>query len=225
MESYPRDHLSHTNAHYLDKQNSRWLCDVDVVKERTRSRMDGSTVVVQPTIFHLARVSVLHGTSGPLDGVPFIDDYVASPEPIQDLLTRFSGINPGDLDPSVSTHFVTSLKNVYLKLRFLIDAGVCFVGHGLKKDFRIINIYVPPEQIIDTVDLFHLENKRKLKLSFLAEHVLNYRIQQDTHDSIEDARTALYLYREYLHLKESGQLPYVLEHLYEIGRASNWGRN
>ena len=42
---------------------------------------------------------------------------------------------------------LTSSKKAYLKLRFLVDAGCTFVGHGLIKDFHMINITVPPEQV------------------------------------------------------------------------------
>lgn len=42
----------------------------------------------------LARVSVLRG-QGPHAGTAFIDDYVASVEPVVDYLTRWSGIRPG----------------------------------------------------------------------------------------------------------------------------------
>lgn len=45
----------------------------------------------------LARVSVLRG-SGPHAGSAFIDDYVASVEPVVDYLTRWSGIRPGRRD-------------------------------------------------------------------------------------------------------------------------------
>ena len=54
----------------------------------------------------------------------------------------------GDLDPAASPHHLTTLKRAYLKLRFLVDAGCVFVGHGLKKDFRMLNIVVPPAQVL-----------------------------------------------------------------------------
>ena len=49
----------------------------------------------------------------------------------------------------------------------------------------------------DTSDLFRLEGRRKLSLRFLAMHLLQMKIQTDTHDSIEDARAALALYDKY----------------------------
>lgn len=60
-------------------------------------------------------------------------------------------------------------------------------------------------------------------LSFLWQPDLN--IQGETHDSIEDARTALQLYRKYLELSRGGgmdEVRKVLKGLYEKGRQLDW---
>lgn len=194
---------------------------VSLGAEETELRSDGTRVVVNPAHFSLARVSVVRG-DGPKAGIPLIDDYIVTPEPITDYLTKFSGIERGDLDPAVSTKPLTTLKAVYLKLRYLVDHHVKLVGHGLAKDFRIINIIVPPSQVIDTVELFNIKRQRKISLKFLASYLLNIDIQSKTHNSIEDACTALALSRVYTKLVDTGQFDQTLQKIYQVGRNANW---
>lgn len=121
-----------------------------------------------------------------------------------------------------------------------MDRGCIFIGHGLSKDFRIIStfrydlclsylltnnlsyipdIFVPPEHVIDTVDLYFLHaRQRRLSLRFLSWFILGEKIQQDTHDSIEDARCALMLYKAYHEFEGDGVFDQKLEELYREGR-------
>lgn len=112
---------------------------VALQQEETEIRSDGTKSLIRPSTLTLARVSVLRGDSGEKEGVPFIDDYIATSEPIVDYLTEFSGIVAGDLDCMQSKHTLVPLKVAYKKLRLLVDLGCIFIGHGLNKDFRIIS--------------------------------------------------------------------------------------
>ncbi|KAF9265751.1 hypothetical protein L218DRAFT_859665 [Marasmius fiardii PR-910] len=191
---------------------------VQMQQEDIEFKSDGTKKVIRPARLSLARVSVLRG-DGPSQGLPFIDDHIHTSEAIVDYLTEFSGIQFGDLDPVQSPYTLTPLKVVYKKLRLLVDRGCIFVGHGLSKDFRIINIFIPPERVIDTVDLYFLKaRQRRLSLRFLVWFVLDEHIQTDTHDSIEDARSALNLYHAYQEFETQGVFDQKLEELYKEGR-------
>lgn len=61
--------------------------------------------------------------------------------------------------------------------------------------------------------------------TFLFLRLPDLNIQGETHDSIEDARTALQLYRKYLDLSCGGgsdEVRKVLKGLYEKGRQLDW---
>lgn len=183
---------------------------------------DGERETIRPIVYALARVSVIRG-SGEDEGLPFIDDYVASKEPIVDYLTSYSGIVQGDLDPRLSKHNLVPLKVAYKKLWTLLNLGCKFLGHGLKQDFRVTNIHVPKSQVIDTIDFFFVKARlRKLSLAFLAWYLLKEDIQLETHDSIEDARTALKLYRKYQEFSDAGILETILMDIYRTGREMNY---
>jgi len=219
--------LSHTTE--APRQGTPVAIDAEFValsKAEIDIKADGSRETVRPSRLGLARVSVLRG-GGPDQGLPFIDDYIANSEPVVDYLTAYSGINPGDLDRSVSKHNLVSLKVAYKKLWLLLNLGVVFVGHGLPKDFRTINIIVPKAQVVDTVDLFsrRLISQRRLSLRFLAWYLLKEDIQSEGekgHDSVEDARTALKLWRKYEEFVDAGILESMLEEIFDKGRETNF---
>ena len=62
------------------------------------------------------------------------------------------------------------------------------------------------KQIRDTVELWRLPNQRKISLRFLAAYLLKADIQDEIHDSIEDAKTALLLYLHYELVRAKGEL-------------------
>ncbi|KAK7414478.1 poly(A)-specific ribonuclease [Neonectria punicea] len=183
---------------------------------------DGERETIRPIVYALARASVVRG-QGEDEGTPFIDDYIAIREPIVDYLTSYSGITEQDLDPRVSKHSLLPLKMAYKKIWILLNLGCKFLGHGLKQDFRVMNIHVPKSQVIDTIDLFFLKSRlRKLSLAFLAWYLLKEDIQMETHDSIEDSRTALKLYRKFLEFQDAGILETMLQDIYRGGREVNF---
>ncbi|KAH6894338.1 ubiquitin carboxyl-terminal hydrolase-domain-containing protein [Thelonectria olida] len=183
---------------------------------------DGERETIRPIVYALARASVVRG-QGENEGTPFIDDYISIREPIVDYLTSYSGITEQDLDPRVSKHSLLPLKLVYKKMWVLLNLGCKFLGHGLKQDFRVLNIHIPKAQIIDTINLFFLQSRlRKLSLAFLAWYLLKEDIQMETHDSIEDSRTALKLYRKYLEFEDAGILEAMLQDIYRAGRDVNF---
>jgi len=197
---------------------------VSVQHEESILTSTGSKVTLTEGRHALARVSVVHCRSDTV----LIDDYVLPQEPVVDYLTRFSGINPGDLDPSSSSSHnnshraLVTMRTAYLKLRVLVDRGCIFVGHGLDKDFRMLNMFVPPSQIIDTVMIFRQEKSRMISLRFLANYLLGRDMQQDTHDSIEDAKMAYQIYLEATRLKREGLFHQVLRDIYDFGRKTEW---
>ncbi|KAI1347977.1 PAB-dependent poly(A)-specific ribonuclease subunit PAN2 [Xylaria sp. FL0043] len=198
---------------------------VKIAQPEVEVHSDGNSKIIRPTVHALARTSIIRG-SGMDEGVPFIDDYIFINEKVVDYLTSYSGITPEDLDKTIAAergHNLVPLKIAYKKIWILLNLGCKFLGHGLKQDFRVINIYVPKAQVIDTSDLFFIKTRlRKLSLQFLAYTVLKEDIQQHTHDSIEDARTALRLYRKYQEYAEAGILETMLQEIYAKGQATQF---
>lgn len=99
------------------------------------------------------------------------------------------------------------------------------MGHGLASDFRVLNLYVPKEQVIDTVELFKLPDGRNLSLRYLAWFFLegeDKHVQTGNHDSIVDARTALHLWRKSEELKQSNSFHDQLQEAYDYGHRTKY---
>jgi len=58
-----------------------------------------------------------------------------------------SPLKTEDLDPTTSRRNLHHMRTVYLRLRWLADAGCVFLGHGLDNDFRMCNLTLPPAQV------------------------------------------------------------------------------
>jgi PAB-dependent poly(A)-specific ribonuclease subunit 2 len=191
---------------------------VSVQEEESVVGDSGNKIILRETRHALARVSVIDCRTRKI----IIDDHVLPKEPVVDYLTRFSGILPGDLDPKTSPHHLVTARTAYLKLRFLMERGCIFLGHGLQTDFLTVNLYVPPCQIIDTVELYHKDRTRYVSLRFLANFVLRRDMQQDVHDSVEDAMAAYELYLRATELMSDGRFETFLNELYDYGQRTDW---
>jgi PAB-dependent poly(A)-specific ribonuclease subunit 2 len=136
---------------------------------------------------------------------------------VVDCLTRFSGILPCDLDPKSSTRHLVPRRRLYLKLRS-IERGCIFLGHSLSTDFLTASLYVPPHQIIDTVELYHKDRHRFISLRFLANYVLGRDTQQEVHDNMKDSLTSYELFQRAKERSANG----TLDELYESGLRVGW---
>lgn len=191
---------------------------VSVQEEESLLTDSGSKVTIRDTRHALARISVIDCRTRE----PIFDDHVLPREPVVDYLTRFSGIVPKDLNPKQSPHHLIGTRAAYLKLRFLLERGCIFVGHGLQQDFWTVGLAVPANQIIDTVAIYHKPAQRYVSLRFLTNFVLHRDMQQDIHDSVEDAMAAFELYAKVVELKKRGEFEKLLNDLYEFGQKTDW---
>lgn len=191
---------------------------VSVQAEEALLNESGQKVSVRETRHALARISIVDCSTGNI----LVDDHVLPREPVVDYLTRFSGIVHGDLDPKKSPHHLTSTRSAYLKLRYLMERGCIWVGHGLSQDFLTANLYVPPTNVIDTVELYHLPQLRHISLRYLANYVLKRDMQEEVHDSVQDAKAAFELYQRALEMNLGGTFDKFLNQLYDVGQRNDW---
>lgn len=134
----------------------------------------------------LARISIVN-----FHGQVIMDKYVRPAERIVDYRTEFSGIRPHHMREAVK------LREVQEEVCELIN-GKILVGHSLINDFKVLMINHPRRLVRDTAKYRPFRSLSKGKtpgLKRLAQEVLGLTIQQGEHDSVDDARVAMLLYR------------------------------
>lgn len=139
----------------------------------------------------LARVTMVD-----YDGRVIFDQHVRPSERITDFRTWVSGVKAKHLKEAIP------LKECIQKVGEIVR-GKVLVGHALQNDLQVLMLQHPVTMIRDTARYraymkAHGREGGKLrprKLKDLASEVLGLEIQGGKHDSGEDARAAMLLYR------------------------------
>uniref|UniRef100_A0A0K0DY12 RNA exonuclease 4 n=1 Tax=Strongyloides stercoralis TaxID=6248 RepID=A0A0K0DY12_STRER len=136
----------------------------------------------------LARVSIVSDKKKII-----YDKYVKVSEPIVDYRTYISGITPKDLE-SGEDYFI--VRN---EVKFILE-GRIIVGHDLRSDLKALKMsHYPSSYIRDTArfpgfDKYKYTSERAISLKNLMKRIFHIDIQRGSHDSVEDAKSAMRLY-------------------------------
>eukprot|EP01123_Difflugia_compressa_P007039 TRINITY_DN19504_c0_g1_i1.p1 TRINITY_DN19504_c0_g1~~TRINITY_DN19504_c0_g1_i1.p1 ORF type:complete len:332 (+),score=46.13 TRINITY_DN19504_c0_g1_i1:77-997(+) len=159
----------------------------------------------------LTRVSIVNQ-----DEEVLYDQFVKPSNPIINYLTRFSGITEDTLADVNHT-----LKDVQNDLKQFITTNTIIIGHSLENDFIALKMF--HDKVVDTSLLYPRETSNsKNSLRFLAAHHLNLTIQQEEHDSVQDAIAALRLTKLKLERGPTYGMPNTKdENIFSVLRANN----
>eukprot|EP00331_Platyophrya_macrostoma_P014435 CAMPEP_0176413778 /NCGR_PEP_ID=MMETSP0127-20121128/4889_1 /TAXON_ID=938130 /ORGANISM="Platyophrya macrostoma, Strain WH" /LENGTH=390 /DNA_ID=CAMNT_0017793599 /DNA_START=48 /DNA_END=1220 /DNA_ORIENTATION=+ len=152
--------------------------------------LDCEMVKVEENESEVARITIVNYNNHVL-----FDQFIRPKRKITDYLTFVSGVTYGKIknQPTID-HY----KDQLLK----ILTGRKIVGHTLKSDFealRELGLVVPEKDVRDISKCRHLNPEgRIMALKKMAERFLSLEVQVEkrAHNSIEDARAAMALYRK-----------------------------
>ncbi|KER31327.1 hypothetical protein T265_02383 [Opisthorchis viverrini] len=180
----------------LDEQSKRGASNPAYVPSKTAYQPVSSTspmfaidceMVVTKLGSELARVTMVDESNF------VVFDRLVKPEnPVEDYVTKFSGITRDMLAP-----VTTTVADIQREVDELLPPDAILVGHSIANDLQAMKIYHP--YLIDTSVIYNLKGARtsKARLRFLAEHFLGRMIQTGTsgHSSAEDAIATMDLVR------------------------------
>lgn len=140
----------------------------------------------------LGRVSVVNYL-----GDVLYDTFVKPGEEVTDYRTQWSGIRPSDIGPESTAVTAVEAQQVVGELL----KGRIVVGHALKNDFRVLQIAHPWHLVRDTSNyykkLWRRGGKARPALRNIVAEVIGVDgFQKGEHDSCEDARAALAVYKK-----------------------------
>nr|XP_057918168.1 RNA exonuclease 4 [Doryrhamphus excisus]XP_057918169.1 RNA exonuclease 4 [Doryrhamphus excisus]XP_057918170.1 RNA exonuclease 4 [Doryrhamphus excisus] len=133
----------------------------------------------------LARVSLVNHF-----GKCVYDKYVKPTEKVTDYRTAVSGIRPEDIIDGEDVRTVQKEVAEIIKGRIL-------VGHALHNDLKILHLDHPKKKIRDTQKYKPFRKivmKNRPALRVLCEKILNVKVQQGEHSSVQDAQATMRLY-------------------------------
>jgi len=138
----------------------------------------------------LARLSIVDA-----QGKVLVDKIVKPSAPVTDYRTSITGITAEVLKrkTAISLAQAQRLAEEHLKDKVI-------VGHALKNDFKVLNMVDYPQHLVRDTALFKgfrdpANPKKCPSLAGLCQRFLQESLHSGSHDSVEDARMALRLYR------------------------------
>ena len=140
----------------------------------------------------LARVSMVNHL-----GESILDVHIKVQEKVTDYRTHVSGIRPHDLHSPDAIDFGSCRKKV-----IELCAGRVLVGHAIGNDMKVLRLQHPWHMIRDTSQYVTFMRRndetgtfQSRRLRDLVRQFLGASIQTHEHDSLEDARAAMHLYK------------------------------
>ncbi|KAI9136481.1 ribonuclease H-like domain-containing protein [Paraphysoderma sedebokerense] len=181
---------SHLWFNYLDRKLGHHLKDKSRLGKYVALDCEMVGVGESGRYSALARVSIVN-----FHGQVLFDSYVRPQETITDYRTAVSGVTFKHIKDA------PSLSEIQSKIVELVENRIV-IGHALKHDLKVLLLSLPKTHIRDTSNFkpfrqFTLPGHSP-SLKLLAEKVLGLKnFQSGIHDSVEDARISILLYRLY----------------------------
>ncbi|KAG7320977.1 hypothetical protein KOW79_015392 [Hemibagrus wyckioides] len=183
-----RSGVTKTNSELAQRSTEQLLAKRSTCDGLTRAiAMDCEMVGVGPGGEEsiLARVSIVN-----YFGKCVYDKYVKPTEKVTDYRTAVSGIRPADIEHG------ENFKTVQQEVAKILE-GRILVGHAIHNDLKILLLDHPKRHTRDTQKykpFKKIVKSGRPALRVLCQEILNVKVQQGEHSSVQDAQATMRLY-------------------------------